>query len=43
MALVVAAFVVMLVIAIVSEPLHVFIDGLWLTLHEFWLNVTGTF
>jgi len=43
MALVVAAFAVMLVIAIVSEPLHVFLDGTWLTLHEFWLNVTGTF
>lgn len=43
MALVVAAFVVMLVIAIVSKPLHVFIDGIWLTLREFWLNVSGAF
>ena len=41
--LVAAALAVMVVVIIVSNPLHVFLDGIWLTLHEFWLNLTGTF
>ena len=42
-ALVIAALVVMLVITIVSQPLHVFLDGLWLSLRDFWFDITGTF
>lgn len=41
--LVLAALAVMLVITIVSQPLHVFLDGIWLTLRDFWFDVTGTF
>jgi uncharacterized membrane-anchored protein len=41
--LVAAALVVMLVITIVSQPLHVIFRGTWLTLRDFWLDVTGTF
>ncbi|MCZ7531005.1 MAG: putative cytokinetic ring protein SteA [Acidimicrobiia bacterium] len=38
-----AALVAVLVITIVSEPIHVFFDGVWLTLRDFWLNVTNRF
>ena len=34
--LVVSAFIAMVVIAIVSEPIHVFLDGIWLTLRDLW-------
>jgi len=38
-----AALLVMLVITLVSEPLRVILDGVWLTLREWWFNATGTF
>jgi uncharacterized membrane-anchored protein len=41
--LVVAALVVMLVVIVVSQPLHVILRGTWLTLRDFWLNLSGTF
>jgi uncharacterized membrane-anchored protein len=41
--LVVAALIVMLVVVVVSQPLHVIFRGTWLTLRDFWLDVTGTF
>jgi uncharacterized membrane-anchored protein len=41
--LVMAALVVMLVVVVVSQPLHVIFRGTWLTLRDFWLDVTGTF
>jgi uncharacterized membrane-anchored protein len=34
--LVISAFIAMVVIAIVSEPIHVFLDGIWLTLRDLW-------
>jgi uncharacterized membrane-anchored protein len=43
LALVLAALVVMLVISLVSEPLQVILDGVWLSLREFWLRITGSF
>jgi uncharacterized membrane-anchored protein len=39
--LVVAAFVAMVAIAVVSEPIHVFLDGIWLTLRDLWFSLTG--
>jgi hypothetical protein len=41
--LVAAALIVMLVVVVVSQPLHVIFRGTWLTLRDFWLDVTGTF
>lgn len=41
--LVLAAFIAMVAIAVVSEPLRVFIEGVWLTLRDLWFGVTGTF
>ena len=41
--MVAAALVVVLVVVIVSQPLHVIFRGTWLTLRDFWLDVTGTF
>lgn len=38
-----AALIAMLVITIVSEPIHVFLDGAWLTMRDFWLDVTNRF
>lgn len=38
-----AALVAMLVITIVSEPIHVFLDGIWLSLRDFWLDLTHRF
>ncbi|MEZ5169716.1 MAG: putative cytokinetic ring protein SteA [Acidimicrobiia bacterium] len=38
-----AALVAMLVITIVSEPIHVFLDGIWLSLRDFWLELTNRF
>jgi uncharacterized membrane-anchored protein len=40
--LVLAAFVAMIAIAIVSEPIHVFLDGIWLTLRDLWFTITGS-
>jgi len=42
-ALVLAALIVMLVITMVSQPLQVILDGIWLSVRDFWLNFTGTF
>jgi uncharacterized membrane-anchored protein len=39
--LVFAALVVMVVISVVSQPLRVILDGVWLTIRDFWLDVTG--
>ncbi len=41
--LVMAALLVMLVITLVSEPLQVILDGVWLTLRDLWFSITGTF
>ena len=41
--LVAAAMLVMVVIILVSEPVRVLLDGLWLTLRDLWFSVTGTF
>ena len=41
--LVLAALVVMIVITVVSQPLQVILDGVWLTLRDFWFDITGTF
>jgi uncharacterized membrane-anchored protein len=41
--LVLAALVVMVVISVVSQPLQVILDGVWLTLRDFWFSITGTF
>ena len=38
--LVLAALVVMLVITLVSEPMQVILDGVWLTLRDLWINAT---
>lgn len=40
--LVAAALVVMLVITLVSQPLQIILDGVWLTIRDFWFDVTGT-
>lgn len=42
MLLVAAALVVMLVITLVSQPLQIILDGVWLTIRDFWFDVTGT-
>jgi len=34
-----AAFLAMLVITIVSEPLHVFLSGLWVVIRDSWLRI----
>jgi uncharacterized membrane-anchored protein len=41
--LVAAALLVMVVITLVSEPVRVLLDGLWLTLRDLWFSVTDTF
>ena len=38
---VLAALVVMIVVTTVSEPMRVFLDGVWLTLRDLWWNITG--
>ncbi len=43
MLLVAAALLVMVIVALVSEPVQVLLDGLWLTLRDLWFNVTDTF
>ena len=34
-----AAFLAMLVITVVSEPLHVFLSGLWVVIRDGWLRI----
>ena len=41
--LVAAALLVMVVVTLVSEPVRVLLDGLWLTLRDLWFSVTDTF
>lgn len=43
LALALAALAVMLVISLVSEPLQVILEGVWLSLRDLWFSVTGTF
>ena len=38
-----AALLVVLVVTIVSQPLHVIFRGTWLTLRDFWADITGGF
>jgi hypothetical protein len=33
----------MVIVALVSEPVQVLLDGLWLTLRDLWFNITDTF
>ncbi len=37
-----AALVAMVAITIVSEPLHVFLDGLWVIISDLWLSLVDT-
>jgi uncharacterized membrane-anchored protein len=39
--LVASALVAMVVVSVVSEPIHVFLDGIWLTLRDAWYSVRG--
>jgi uncharacterized membrane-anchored protein len=41
--LVAAAMLVVVVITLVSEPVRVLLDGLWLSMRDLWFTVTGTF
>jgi uncharacterized membrane-anchored protein len=41
-ALVGAALVAMIVVSIVSEPIHVFLDGVRVTLKDLWFSITGS-
>ena len=41
--MVAAALLVMVIIALVSEPVRVLMDGFWLTLRDLWFSVTDTF
>ena len=40
--LIAAAFLAMLVVTIVSEPLHVFLSGLWVVIRDGWLRIADT-
>jgi uncharacterized membrane-anchored protein len=40
--LIAAAVLAMLVVTIVSEPLHVFLSGVWLLLRDGWLRIVDT-
>jgi uncharacterized membrane-anchored protein len=42
-ALVLAALAVMVVVTVVSQPMQVFLEGVWLTLRDLWFDITGTF
>lgn len=35
-----SAFAAMITVAIVSEPIHVFLDGIWLTTRDLWYTIT---
>jgi uncharacterized membrane-anchored protein len=37
-----AAFLAMLVVTIVSEPLHVFLSGVWVVIRDGWLRIVDT-
>ena len=37
-----AAVLAMLVVTIVSEPLHVFLSGLWVVIRDGWLRISDT-
>ena len=37
-----AAVLAMLVVTIVSEPLHVFLSGLWVVIRDVWLRIADT-
>jgi uncharacterized membrane-anchored protein len=41
--LVLAALLVMLVIVLVSEPAHVIVHGVWVTLQDLWYSITDRF
>ncbi len=41
--LVASALVAMIVVGIVSEPIHVFLRGIWFTLEDLWLSITDNF
>jgi uncharacterized membrane-anchored protein len=41
-ALVAAALLAMIVISVVSEPIHVFLDGIRVTLKDLWYSITGS-
>ncbi|MGZ4689646.1 MAG: putative cytokinetic ring protein SteA [Acidimicrobiia bacterium] len=41
-ALVAAALLAMIVISVVAEPIHVFLDGIRVTLKDLWYSVTGS-
>jgi uncharacterized membrane-anchored protein len=41
--LVLSAFVAMVAIAVVSEPMRVFLEGVWLTLRDLWFEITDSF
>jgi uncharacterized membrane-anchored protein len=41
-ALVAAALLAMIVISVVAEPIHVFLDGVRVTLEDLWYSVTGS-
>jgi uncharacterized membrane-anchored protein len=41
-ALIAAALVAMVAISIVSEPIHVFLDGIRVTLKDLWYSITGS-
>ena len=38
-----SALLAMIVVAIVSEPIHVFLRGIWFTLEDLWLSITDNF
>jgi uncharacterized membrane-anchored protein len=37
-----AALLAMLVMTIVSEPLHVFVDGIWVVIRDVWFTIVDT-
>jgi uncharacterized membrane-anchored protein len=41
--LVASAIVAIVVVSIVSEPIHVFLRGIELTLRDFWFSISDTF
>jgi len=41
-ALVVSALLAMVVISVVAEPIHVFLDGIRVTLKDLWYSISGT-
>jgi uncharacterized membrane-anchored protein len=42
LALVAAALLAMIAISVVSEPIHVFLDGIRVTLKDLWYSITGS-